>query len=207
MPDGRGLPSGVAGAALVAAGLLAALRIARWRLWALRGRPDLLCLAAGYAWLAVGLVLFGAAHSGVAMAGQQALALHVITIGSLGTLTLNVMAMTRLLKLRRSRRARGCRCPAHCCSPLQPCCASSRPDRAARVAADVRGAVLDSRVQPAAGAAAESPAGFATRRYSALINAYCANAARFAALSARRLPVVRFTLAAGRPASAPAVSR
>ena len=36
------------------------------------------------------------------MAGQQTLALHVITIGSLGTLTLNVMAMTRLLKLRRS---------------------------------------------------------------------------------------------------------
>jgi uncharacterized protein involved in response to NO len=101
-PNGRELPPAVAGAALVVAGLLAALRIARWRLWALRGRPDLLCLAAGYAWLALGLVLFGASHGGFVMAAHETLALHVITIGSLGTLTLNVMAMTRLLKLRRS---------------------------------------------------------------------------------------------------------
>jgi uncharacterized protein involved in response to NO len=43
------------------AGVLAAVRLARWRLWALRGRPDLFCLASGYAWLALGLVAFGAA--------------------------------------------------------------------------------------------------------------------------------------------------
>jgi uncharacterized protein involved in response to NO len=92
----------LAGTALVAAGLLAGIRILRWRVWALRGRPDLLCLAAGYAWLAVGLVAFGIAHAvPVANARAETLALHVITIGSLGTLTLNVMAMTSRLRLRR----------------------------------------------------------------------------------------------------------
>ncbi|MEO9160932.1 MAG: NnrS family protein [Casimicrobiaceae bacterium] len=100
---GSALPDAMASAALIAAGLLAALRLARWRLWALRGRPDLLCLSAGYGWLALGLVLFGAAHSGLGLdARGETIALHVITIGSLGTLTLNVMVMTRLLKSRRS---------------------------------------------------------------------------------------------------------
>ncbi len=86
-----------AGAASAAAGALAAVRLWRWRLWALRGRPDLLCLGAGYAWLALGLLLYG-----VALAGgrHQTAALHLITVGALGTLTLNVMAMTWTLKAR-----------------------------------------------------------------------------------------------------------
>jgi uncharacterized protein involved in response to NO len=103
LEDALRLPSGIAALALAAAGLLAAVRMARWRLWRLRGRPDLLCLAAGYGWLALGLLLFGAAHAGFASETPgQTVALHVITIGSLGTLTLNVMAMTRLLKARQS---------------------------------------------------------------------------------------------------------
>jgi uncharacterized protein involved in response to NO len=102
-PNGARWPATLGGSALIVAGLLAAFRMARWRLWALRGRPDLLCLAAGYAWLALGLVLLGGAVSGAGLAaGRRTLALHVITIGSLGTLTLNVMAMTRLLRARRS---------------------------------------------------------------------------------------------------------
>ena len=84
--------------ALLAAGGTAALRLLRWRLWALRGRPDLLCLASGYAWLALGLMAFGAA---LAAARQQSAALHLITVGALGTLTLNVMAQSWLLKARR----------------------------------------------------------------------------------------------------------
>src|SRR5512138_3797734 len=47
--------------ALLAAAALAGVRMARWRLWAVRGRADLLCLAAGYAWLVVGLALLGVA--------------------------------------------------------------------------------------------------------------------------------------------------
>ncbi|MCL4802416.1 MAG: NnrS family protein [Burkholderiales bacterium] len=86
------------GAAGVAAGLLAGARLWRWRLWALRGRPDIACLAAGYGWLAVGLALLGAA---LATGRRQTEALHVLAIGALGTLTLNVMAATWLRKARR----------------------------------------------------------------------------------------------------------
>lgn len=87
----------LAAVAMVAAGLLAAVRLLRWRLWALRARPDLLCLGAGYGWLAIGLVLYGVA---AATGRYQTTALHAITVGGLGTLTLNVIAMTRLQKAR-----------------------------------------------------------------------------------------------------------
>lgn len=84
-------------AATSACGLLAAVRLWRWRLWGLRGRPDLLCLASGYGWVALGLVLYGAA---LAAGRERTAALHLITVGGLGTLTLNVMAMTAMLKAR-----------------------------------------------------------------------------------------------------------
>jgi uncharacterized protein involved in response to NO len=80
------------------AGSLALARLLRWRLWACKGRPDLLCLGAGYAWLALGLLAVGASTPG----NTRTVALHLITIGALGTLTLNVMANTMLLKARRS---------------------------------------------------------------------------------------------------------
>jgi uncharacterized protein involved in response to NO len=80
------------------AGVIAAFRLARWRLWALRGRPDLLCLAAGYAWLALGLVGFGSA---MALGSSEARAVHLITVGAIGTLTFNVMALSRLRTRRR----------------------------------------------------------------------------------------------------------
>ena len=83
----------LAGIFSVTAGLLAGVRLWRWRLWALRRRPDLLCLAAGYAWLALGLIVYGALTNTVA--------LHFITIGAIGTLTFNVMALAWLLRSRR----------------------------------------------------------------------------------------------------------
>ena len=87
----------LAAAASFVAGALSVVRLLRWRLWALRSRPDLLCLAAGYGWLALGLLLYGAAL----VAGRyQTAALHIITVGALGTLTLNVMVMTWTLKAR-----------------------------------------------------------------------------------------------------------
>jgi len=84
-------------AACAAAGALAFVRLLRWRLWACKGRPDLLSLGVGYAWLALGLLALG----GSAPGNARTAALHVITIGALGTLTLNVMANTMLLKARR----------------------------------------------------------------------------------------------------------
>ncbi len=89
----------LAALALAVAGALAAARLVRWRLWALRGRADLLCLAAGYAWLCAGLF---ALSLSIAFGRYASAALHVITVGALGTLTLNVMAQSWLLKARRA---------------------------------------------------------------------------------------------------------
>lgn len=88
---------GLAAAAVATAGTLAAVRLLRWRLWALHARPDLLCLAAGYFWVALGLLLLGASF---ATDRYQSVALHTITVGGLGTLALNIIAMTWLLKAR-----------------------------------------------------------------------------------------------------------
>lgn len=82
-------------ACLVAA-ILAIVRLLRWRLWACQRRPDLVCLAIGYAWLAVGLLAFAVTASGSA----RTAAVHVMTIGALGTLTFNVMAFATLSRAR-----------------------------------------------------------------------------------------------------------
>jgi uncharacterized protein involved in response to NO len=91
--------SDAAAPAAVLAGVLALVRMGRWRPWALRGRPDLVCLAVGYAWLGMGLVGLGAA---LAAGRYQTAAVHVITVGALGTLTLTVMATLWLAKSRRT---------------------------------------------------------------------------------------------------------
>ena len=81
------------------AGALALARLLRWRLWACRRRPDLLCLGAGYAWLAIGLMALGFAPPGALRTG----AIHLITVGAMGTLTFNVMANTVMVRARRDR--------------------------------------------------------------------------------------------------------
>lgn len=88
----------LAGAAVAVAGVVALVRMARWRLWTLRTRPDLVCLGLGYGWLAVGLFAVG-----VALVRQAHLvtALHLVTVGAIGTLTVNVMALTWLRLARR----------------------------------------------------------------------------------------------------------
>lgn len=84
--------------ACAAAGGLAVVRLLRWRLWNCIGRFDLQCLGVGYAWLAVGLVAIATAATG----SFRTAALHVVTVGALGTLTFNVMANTMLVRARRS---------------------------------------------------------------------------------------------------------
>ena len=83
--------------ACAGAGALALARLLRWRLWACQGRPDLVCLGAGYGWLALGLSAVAIASPGAA----RTAALHVVTVGALGTLTFNVMGATILRKVRR----------------------------------------------------------------------------------------------------------
>ncbi|RBP33528.1 uncharacterized protein involved in response to NO [Marinobacter pelagius] len=78
----------LAGAVLLPAALLVTIRILRWRLWHCPERPDLLVFAAGYLWLAAGAGVTGT-HL---LAGIPAIpALHLITVGALGTLSASVM--------------------------------------------------------------------------------------------------------------------
>lgn len=88
------------GVLLVIAGVLTMVRLLRWRLWQCRARIDLLCLGAGYAWLAVGLIMIGASWSLNISAGQN-VATHAITVGALGTLTTAVMSRVRLMHAKR----------------------------------------------------------------------------------------------------------
>jgi uncharacterized protein involved in response to NO len=76
--------------------------MARWRLWAVRRRPYLLCLGAGYGWLCAGLLALAAA---LAAGRYHTAAIHLITVGALGTLTFTVMA-TLWLTQRRAAPAR-----------------------------------------------------------------------------------------------------
>lgn len=83
-----------AGALAVAAGVAGAARIARWQPWRHRDRPDLLAMLAGQAWTLAALGLFGVAWA----SGQQvgAPALHVLTIGGVGSMTAMVMSLALL---------------------------------------------------------------------------------------------------------------
>lgn len=79
----------VSGILLFACGSVAIVRLVRWRLWECRDRMDLVALGVGYLWLALGLILTGAS---LALTGQIRVALHAITVGAIGTLTLTVMS-------------------------------------------------------------------------------------------------------------------
>ncbi len=92
------------GALLLSGGLLTALRLLRWQLWHCLTRADLLLLGAGYAWLALGLSLLGCAL--LFKPALLSAAVHAITVGALGTLTLTVMARTQLMQRFRDPNAR-----------------------------------------------------------------------------------------------------
>ena len=79
---------------LAAAGIAVALRLSRWRGLRAAREPLLLILHTGYAWLALGLLLLGL--NGVFQIVQQAAALHALTVGAIGTMTLAVMTRASL---------------------------------------------------------------------------------------------------------------
>ncbi|MDZ7824917.1 MAG: NnrS family protein [Gammaproteobacteria bacterium] len=99
---GRAATDRVAAAAIGIAALATLLRVLRWRPWRCIRRPDLMVLVLGHVWLGCGLLLFAGS-----LATEQALGarIHALTIGALGTLTLAVMARTRLLLLYRDANA------------------------------------------------------------------------------------------------------
>lgn len=83
------LPDGMVTALLAAlAGGLHLVRLARWRGWATIEEPLLLALHLGYLCLALGCVAVAASALGVI---APASALHVLTVGAIGLMTLAVM--------------------------------------------------------------------------------------------------------------------
>lgn len=90
------VPETVAGGALaLAGGVLLALRMMRWRGGATLGEPIVAILHIGYAWLAVSLALIGltALRPDLVYPGT---ALHALSAGAVGTMTLAVMTRATL---------------------------------------------------------------------------------------------------------------
>jgi uncharacterized protein involved in response to NO len=79
---------------LVAAGLLHAIRLSRWRAWTAWREPLVLILHLGYGWLALSLVLLGGAILGWGL--ETADAVHALTTGAMGAMTLAVMTRASL---------------------------------------------------------------------------------------------------------------
>lgn len=76
------------------AGIAVAARLSRWRGLHTVAEPLLLILHVGYGWLAIGLLLLGA-QAFVEVLPQTA-ALHALTVGAIGTMTLAVMTRASL---------------------------------------------------------------------------------------------------------------
>lgn len=74
---------------LLGAGLALAARLSRWRGLSTVREPLLFILHVGYGWLALGLILLG-------FDGGSSAALHALTVGAIGTMTLAVMTRASL---------------------------------------------------------------------------------------------------------------
>lgn len=81
------------GAALMIAGTLHALRLARWRGRDTRSEPLLWILHVGYAWVALGLLLLGSAAW---LPQLVSAAIHTLTAGAMGTMIAAVMTRASL---------------------------------------------------------------------------------------------------------------
>ncbi|MDX1724568.1 MAG: NnrS family protein [Pseudomonas sp.] len=92
------------GGLLIAASVLAAIRLLRWQPWNNGKRADLLVLLLGYTWLAIALLMLGL--SAILPALPMTATLHALSIGALGSLTFGVMARTRLIYRFRDANAR-----------------------------------------------------------------------------------------------------
>lgn len=84
----------VAASALVLAGLLNLWRLLRWRGWRTSAEALVWVLHAGYLWIPVGLFLLGVSHFWPSLPATGAL--HALTVGAIGTMTLAVMSRATL---------------------------------------------------------------------------------------------------------------
>jgi uncharacterized protein involved in response to NO len=78
----------------LAAAVLSGLRLAGWRGWRAKGQPIVWVLHLAYGWLVAGLAFRGLALAFDIMA--ETTALHVLTVGAVGTMTLAIMTRAAL---------------------------------------------------------------------------------------------------------------
>lgn len=90
----------VAAAGVWAVGGLGLWRMLRWRPWRFSERPDLLALLAGQLWTVAALGVLGLAWAYGRPAGGTAV--HLVTIGGVGTMTSAVMSFVLLKEARRA---------------------------------------------------------------------------------------------------------
>jgi uncharacterized protein involved in response to NO len=88
-----GPPELFTGLVLIAAGVLQAVRWARWSGWRTFADPLVLILHVGYLWIPVGLVLLGFSLAGVV---PRSGAIHSLTAGAMATMILAVMTRASL---------------------------------------------------------------------------------------------------------------
>lgn len=79
---------------MMVAGVLLLLRLRRWQGWHTWSEPLLFILHLGYAWLGIGVLLLGLDRAFGLL--PPAAALHALTAGAVGTMTLAVMTRTTL---------------------------------------------------------------------------------------------------------------
>ena len=79
---------------LVAAGLANLARLSRWHGWVTWREPLVLVLHLGYGWLALSLLILGSAILGIGLPTEDAV--HALTTGAVGVMTLAVMTRASL---------------------------------------------------------------------------------------------------------------
>lgn len=84
----------VTGWLLIAAGLANVIRLARWRGWLTWPEPIVLILHVGYGWLTLALLIIGGATLGVGL--KPADAVHALTTGAVGAMTMAIMTRASL---------------------------------------------------------------------------------------------------------------
>jgi len=92
-----------AGALLMVAGVASMVRLLRWGGWRTWREPLVLILHIGYGWVGLYLIALGASILGIGLSSANAV--HVLTSGAMGTMTLAVMTRASLGHTGRVRHA------------------------------------------------------------------------------------------------------
>lgn len=92
-----------AGVMLIVAGVASLARLLRWGGWRTWGEPLLLILHVGYGWVGLFLLTLGGAILGMGFSTENAV--HLLTTGAMGTMTLAVMTRASLGHTGRPRHA------------------------------------------------------------------------------------------------------